>query len=289
MRSRWALAVVTGVAAATVVAGSAYAEPVKPFGPYGPAPAGSHVRVSDGDLTITSPRADGGMSVTIYRAASGVSGATLLRDFAAANLVSASMAAEATSEAVVLVDPTPGYPVTTCMVSSGAAYLGNPSCTIKYRWRTQSGRGNPLVYFRDHTPSQWPVHSSATKWNTANPAPNYIDVGWTAGSCPWPSWCVDVWNAYYTGSWLGLTHFEIDSSGYFINGGVVVHLNDRTTGTSTKRAIAACHEMGHALGVGHSINKGSCMWSIEYGTLPAPTSNTNPSVQDFTLLRLVYP
>ena len=114
MRSRWALAVATGVAAATVVAGPAYAEPVRPFSPYGPAPAGSHVRVSDGGLTITSPRADGGLSVTIYRTASGVSGATLLRDFAAANLVSASMAAEATSEAVLLVDPTPGHPVTTC-------------------------------------------------------------------------------------------------------------------------------------------------------------------------------
>ena len=31
------------------------------------------------------------------------------------------------------------------------------------------------------------------------------------------------------------------------------------------------------------------MWSTEFGGPATPTSNTNPSVQDFQLLRLVYP
>jgi predicted Zn-dependent protease len=66
--------------------------------------------------------------------------------------------------------------------------------------------------------------------------------------------------------------------------GVNSQLNDYYAYTTSELQQDACHETGHALGMGHNYYKTSCM----YGSI-APDASRYPAAGDYTILTQVYP
>jgi hypothetical protein len=157
-----------------------------------------------------------------------------------------------------------------------------------------AGFEDPQVYFIDHTGANWPVDASTYQWNKT---PN-IDSIYRWNTCPSTSGlhCVQVTSANEGNScWMGYTSISFNSS-YNITK-VKVRFNDYQGGgvcdgisvTYRKNANGyrqtACHELGHALGMGHNTaTSGSCL----FGTNTNSSSMRLPSSQDHTLLAKLY-
>jgi len=98
--------------------------------------------------------------------------------------------------------------------------------------------------------------------------------------------CVDVYSEWHNNNSWAWIDYAFDPSRKFIDGSVIVHLNDRFSSTEDNRSTV-CEELGHALGVGHNYGERdiSCMGP----TIPGP-DYPDPGSNDFGLLRYaVYP
>lgn len=283
-RTRFWRAAILLTTTVTVAAGfsapASAAPPTGPRGPYDRIPGASHVVVGDDDLTIFATRADGGGSFAVYRTPPG-QGSRLLAELRARGVIDKSVPAKAAPGGG---DPVSGSvdPIRNCASGyGGARYWGDSTCNLKIRWRW-NGYSDPQIYFRDHTPAQWPVSASVTKWHEAVGVDSY----WTSGSCPGGGrHCVNVFSGFYTTSWYGYTRADYDSSYYFIDGGVEVYLNDKFSSSDDNRGTA-CHELGHALGLGHNSSTGSCL----YTSAVAGPDPRYPDSGDYNTLRyIVYP
>jgi hypothetical protein len=275
------------------MAGPAQAAPTgaQARGPLDKVPTGSLAYVDEHDLIITGPRAGGGGTIAFYEAVE--SGQTLLDQLKAQGVVERSIQVKNISgqASVGAVPPGPGDPTTRCASNRGlAAFIGPviggvPNCSLGNRvnWR-HNGFADPQVYFRDHTPSRWPVTAAVRDWNLS---PG-IDSYYTSGSCPTGGrHCVHVWNANYGGTvgWYGYTYVEYDSAYFFIDGLVVVHYNDFYAANANLDRSTTCHELGHALGLHHNGSLASCLYT------PRSTSRSLvPHQSDYdTLAQVVYP
>lgn len=88
---------------------------------------------------------------------------------------------------------------------------------------------------------------------------------------------------------VGCTDFRVDGAHQFIDGSVNVWLNSALDGNGEDNRGTACHELGHALGLGHNTrdpDKGnSCMGA----SVPGP-DDAYPSSDDYGLLKCrLYP
>lgn len=169
---------------------------------------------------------------------------------------------------VVQPDPARAQPrdVFTCYY--GSAYALEAGRCPAASWR-YNGRGNPLVQFSDHTPAPWPVSWAAGVWDTS-PA---VDVRYGFNRCSTEAGahCVDVRTEWNAANWVGMTYWRLDAQRAFVDAYVWVRFNERYAGIPTgQRQAAACHELGHALGVGHNTATDSCMYSsvADYRTVP---------------------
>ncbi|WP_155374426.1 zinc metalloprotease [Catellatospora vulcania] len=260
----------TASIAILVVAAGALPAPAGATEPKPPPPTAATSIVVDGaEVTIREPRAGGGEKITIYTAAEPTGGRNLLNRLQAQGLAPKSGVS-------VLVEPD------TC-APEGAGYdqahfLGtNPGC-IYYSWRENSF-ADPQVYFRDHTPAEWPVRASVAEWNKARGVDSY----WTTGACPTGGrHCVNVYAGNYGPNWEGgavaKTYMEVDYQVYFVDGTVQIKFNNYYFTAGQSRRNAACHETGHALGVGHNDRKWSCMYPTQAG------SSQIPNIYDIALL-----
>ena len=224
---------------------------------------------TDGHVWSVRPQADGSVAYTAYRPAPGVSAARLYRLLAAQGVPG-------------LLDPATAATPLTVACAYGTAYAFNGGMCPPARWRW-NGYSDPQVYFRDHTPAAWPVRASVTEWNRAVGVDSY----WTTGPCPTSGrHCVHVWSGNYgTTGWTGNTSYRLDSSRFFIDGSVWVELNDYYAASTVDRRNTACHELGHALGVGHNLADASCMYATD-----VPSNPQYPHSSDYNLLRYVlYP
>lgn len=156
-------------------------------------------------------------------------------------------------------------------------------CPNPAHW-TNNGYADPQVRFNDHTSAAWPVSKAVYSWNQT---PG-IDSSYLYNSCPFKAGarCIDVFSDDYGDSgWNGLTSFRLatDRSGRFIESATRVQLNDHYAPNSAQRRRTACHELGHALGLGHTQSLASCMHAPS-GRSSIDTGGTD----DFAYLANVY-
>ncbi len=124
------------------------------------------------------------------------------------------------------------------------------------------------ICVEDHTGRSWPVHAAARKWSQSSRIEYYF-----LADCGARRRKVKVFEVFRPDvSWAGYTTVLFDSRLHYTR--VRVYLNSARP--SVHRAIA-CHELGHAVGLGHNTSTSSCMYW-------APTS-PYPGVGDFRLLR----
>lgn len=102
-----------------------------------------------------------------------------------------------------------------------------------------------------------------------------IDLFWTQSACP--RHCVPVRRGNYGATaWVGRTTYSYwPSTNEFASGTMEIRLNDYYA--PWKRNLA-CHEIGHALGLGHNSAQSSCLWH-------ANQQREFPNADDWSTLR----
>jgi predicted Zn-dependent protease len=84
---------------------------------------------------------------------------------------------------------------------------------------------------------------------------------------------------------VGLTTYQVGSNNNFVDGKVFVRLNDYPyVVNAAGHRQAACHEQGHALGMGHNTSTSSCL----YFQITNATGSQGPNNDDFSLIAGVY-
>jgi hypothetical protein len=145
----------------------------------------------------------------------------------------------------------------------------------------RNGFGHPQIYFTDHTSSAWPVTAAVPVWNEAQG----VDSWYRWATCPSTSGilCVHVYNdSFGANGWVGETDYSYNtSSRNFVDGSVWVWFNDSYSTSAARKRKTACHELGHALGMGHNSSTGSCLVSGDY-------TPSRPNANDFSLIRDIY-
>lgn len=226
-----------------------------------------------GQVWSVLPQPDGSVEYSVYRAAEGFSAAELFAELRAEGVPGLRSPAQRDQTG-------PDQDPFTCY--HGTAYAFDSGRCPPARW-TNGGHSDPQVYFRDHTPSAWPVRAAVAAWNRAVG----IDSYWTTGGCPAGGrHCVDVWSGNYgANGWTGNTTYRLNASRNLLDGSVRVRLNDYYAASAADRRNSTCHELGHALGVAHNLSTGSCVYYRDIAANPQL-----PHSSDYNLLRyVVYP
>ncbi|MEV4416797.1 hypothetical protein [Catellatospora sp. NPDC049609] len=219
-----------------------------------PGAAAQHAPDSHERELVTAVELPGGIvKVTIYTPAPGVS----------VEQLAANLGITAPARVIRPMDPFQCY--------YGTAYALDSGRCPPIKW---SGT-RPVVYFRDYSNANWPFSAAIPSWNTS---PD-IDVWHRTSACPSGSHCVTVYNGNYgaTGLEGETTYSYYTTSRTFVDGTVVIKVNDYYHSTYSQRRQTACHEVGHAIGVGHNVSTASCIYAVG-GTAQ------NPSGDDINLL-----
>ncbi len=244
-----------------------------------------------GDVSSFQINSDGSGTVTTYTPPQGLT-AEQLYEALQEQGVQGLMPPDSPSASYGAVGPTA---LTSCAYGTSTLFRcsvdTNPAHQLHW---ANNGYAHPQVYFVDHTGSQWPTNVSTYVWNRAHG----IDSTYVWGRCPGyrGTHCVNLVDHNYGNScWQGLTTVSWDSK-YNIQR-ASVSFNDYN-GTGVCRGVRvnyaknangyrqdACHEMGHALGMGHNrASSGSCL----FGTITNSGAVLAPSNQDFTLIARLY-
>ncbi len=216
----------------------------------------------DQEVRSEKRRPDGSVEVVIHTAAPGVTARQLYQRLKARGVQD-------------LVDP-----ATMRVMDDGSCSWGTATSIEcpRIEW-SHSGTAHATIYFADHTTSAWPVDAAVNVWNQAQG----VDSWYRWDSCPIlaGTHCVHVWNANYGDNGEVGTTIYTWRGDFFVDGTVRIQMNDFYQTTPARKRKSTCHELGHALGLGHNSSAGSCMISGNYET-------SGPSADDFNLLRDLY-
>jgi len=182
----------------------------------------------------------------------------------------------------------------TCQYGYALGLEDNPNLWPCVHWNN-NGYNDPQVYFRDFTPAEWPVNASVYEWNKAVGVDSYY-IWYNSANCPSTSTgkhCVNVYQGTcpipgLSGK-VGCTEYSYDLAHNFIDGTVRVWLNSALDGNGEDNRGTTCHELGHALGVGHNQREPEKSSSCMGMSIPGP-DHGYPNSEDYNLLKCrVYP
>jgi hypothetical protein len=173
----------------------------------------------------------------------------------------------------------------THLTGSHVAGAGDASAgTATFDHWAESGRARATIVFVDHTGVDWPVGTTAVKFNQAHG----VDSKWQF-SCPASgTHCVRV--SEYTDATspdplcvgaFSCTFRYVGTDSHWVSASVFV--NDSTVSGAAQHRKVTCHAMGHVLGLEHDSAGGSCM-SSDFTTPDSPW----PSTQDLDALLAKY-
>ncbi len=241
--------------------------PTYPIAKYRPVPKPPAKGAQRGVVAVTA-LPDGGGVVTFYQPAPGVSDTQLYQKLKERGVSG-------------LVDPAAGDTVGTRDVNTCAWGSATTAACPQIHW-TRNGYSHPQVYFVDHSGDAWPVTAAVPVWNRAQG----VDSWYRWANCPGKrgTHCVHVWSDDYGDiGWVGLTNIVWNSNRDLVDGDVYVLLNDYYSYLgANRRRKSTCHELGHALGMGHNSSANSCLIQGAYEPLW-------PNGDDFALIHDVYP
>lgn len=208
-------------------------------------PAPAVEEAGEGHVFALTRSADGSVTTRSYLPAPGVSVTQLHRSLRAAGVT--GLVDPASSEASSTVAAAPSCSYGTARPLNGCPPIG---------W-ARNGYLNPRIYFKDSSAAIWPAGRAATKWNEST----HVRVERTTGSCPGAgTHCVPVVSSNYGDTdWIGLTTYSY-SDRKFRDGRVDIKFNDFYVRNENMGRAVACHELGHAIGLGHNTSKSSCMY-----------------------------
>ena len=193
-----------------------------------------------------------------------------------------------------------------CLLAATAAGVPAAAYPVQswngYHW---ARTGELSLALGDNVSSTWKPFftTAATQWSAANNIDFAPTVGSTTATACGPVYgTVQVCSGNYGATgWLG--YATVWTGGGFVNQ-ATVKLNDYYFGqakynTDAWRAMTACQEIGHTLGLAHNdtittdLNKGTCM---DYTNDPTGTvnrgngtlANTVPGASDFAALDGIY-
>ncbi len=132
------------------------------------------------------------------------------------------------------------------------------------------------VYVVDHTGSLWRVGTGAEVMDDGSP----LDLVYRT-KCPTPSSrCIDVYSPKkVSGSAVGLTKTTV-SNGYIVDAKVYLENDWGKKASQAQRDAVIRHELGHAVGLGHTSRKTSIMHN--------PPAVIKPDKKDLSKLNKLY-
>lgn len=229
------------------------------------------------DVKAVKRGANGQVDVTIYTPAPGISEETLAGTLQALGFEGVEIAsdeAEATA------------PGTSTAAAASTACTFGAARTIRcpsVHW-ANSGFADPQVRFLNVAGAQWPVEAAVREWNRAAGIDSYHHAQRRCSFQP-GNHCVSVQDGNYGATgWVGQTSYSYSTrTRNFIENSVSVKLNGYYSLNADGRRQTVCHELGHALGLGHNVRDLSCMWHQTRNT-----AHRVPDNDDFSLLASIY-
>jgi hypothetical protein len=167
---------------------------------------------------------------------------------------------------------------------AGAALAPRATLTVgsapvaDYAWYSHT------IMVEDHTGARWSVDRAVSLWNSGT------GVTLVSGRCRAHVPCIRVYEGSYGQKvgWEGQTAYDTTrwhwrGDTYTMAGVTVIRFNNSITwATRVQRDDAACHELGHAVGIGPHSKSRSCMYYVADGRWTVPSS------ADRAGLRLAY-
>lgn len=162
--------------------------------------------------------------------------------------------------------PTPTAPAPALQAPTPPAPVGAATLTA-YAWNSRT------IRVEDHTGAAWDVIRAVRLWNTGTGL--RLQYGRCISGVP----CIRVYGRDYgKTTWAGLTEYGTKwwtwrGDTWTMRGVTVVKFNTRYGYTRAIRDQIACHELGHAVGVGEHTRTGSCMYYMASGRWTAPSTS----------------
>lgn len=140
---------------------------------------------------------------------------------------------------------------------------------LSLHWVNRESR--PTIFLVDATNGRFPVREAADRWNQGGASHFKL-----SSSCPPNRGCTVV--QLRAMRYLGLTRLYHDRTHLQR---AEIDLSSTRRMSPAKRLSVTCHEMGHALGLGHRLATSSCMYNANAFPL-------RPDRHDYDALRAQY-